>query len=283
VSTPLGPSISGTLSTWVPTWMGNVPGLRNLYWFLWTIARLGDSLREIVWEGQLAAYPGIGTPDALPFIGASRGLVQGPLEPDALFAARCIDWLATNGQRGDPVQLVEQLQAYLVSQGSLGSGVFPVICFIDRAGNRTTIHANNSVSQDQVSWNWDENVGWTDDVGHKDVTVIDNWWSDGWLIIEDPYTHYTGFSDSNWLSAWNSGDETVDSLCPQEVVAGVQSIVDNWKGCHVYVRCIVWTSDPVAFHSTPGGNWGNWSVNSSGEQEASRIGTLSYWQPPKGG
>ena len=79
----IGPSLRATLATYIPTWLANVPGLRNLFSLVWTVALLGDMLREIAWEGQLAAYPGVGTPTALPYIGASRGLVQGPLEPNA--------------------------------------------------------------------------------------------------------------------------------------------------------------------------------------------------------
>jgi hypothetical protein len=276
----IGPSLRGTLGTYLPTWLGNIPGLRNLFSILWTTALLGDALREIAWEGQLAAYPGVGTPSALPLIGVTRGLVQGPAEPNLTFAARLIAWLPTLAQLGSPQGLVLQVQAYLIGQGSLGAGVYPVVSFVDRAGNMTTANANQTITQSEVSWDWDELGGWTDNVGHKPANVVDGYWSDGWLIIQDPFTHYTGFSDPNWLAAWNSGDQTVDSLCTQEVVTGLQAIVGFWKGVHVYTRCIVWCPNPAAY--TPNGYQGNFSINNSGTQTAARNGAYAYWQPPFG-
>lgn len=296
-STAIGPSLRGTLGKYVPTWLGNVPGLRNLYSLVWTIALLGDTLREIAWEGQLAAYPGVGTQDALPYMGASRGLLQGPLETNAHFVGRLIAWLSAVAEMGQPRGLCLQVQNYLVSQGSLGTGIYPVVVFVDRQGNVTTANADQTITETSLGqdFNWDETGndpvlgGWVDNVGLKGMAVVPGYWSDGWLIIQDPYTHYTGFSDANWLAAWNSGDQTVDSLCPQEVVTGVQSLVELWKGAHCYVRCIVWTPDPATFViSGPTGAWGNWSANNDptfgpqGEQVAQRDGGNSYWQPEQG-
>ena len=91
----LGPNVIGKalrqiLVSITPTWLVNNPQARNLFSFLYEVAVLGDALREIAWEGQLAAYPGVGTPDAFPYIAQSRGLTQGANEPNAAFALRCI-------------------------------------------------------------------------------------------------------------------------------------------------------------------------------------------------
>ena len=104
----IGPSLRGTLGTYLPNWLQNVPGLRNLFSVLWTFALLGDGLREIAWQGQIANYPGVGTPTALPFMGATRGLIQGPTEPQAAFAARLRSWLAAVAEMGSaPLVYVE--------------------------------------------------------------------------------------------------------------------------------------------------------------------------------
>lgn len=276
----IGPSLRGTLGTWLPTWLGNVPGLRRIYSILWTTALIGDCFREIAWEGQLAAYPGVGDPSALPYIGASRGLVQGPLEPNASFAVRCRNWLSAVALMGNAEGLVQQVQAYLVGQGSLGAGVYPVVAYVDRHGNMTTANADQSITESTVTWNWDDLGGWVGATAYRGPPELADWWSDGWLLIQDPYTHYTGFSDPNWLAAWNSGDQTIDSLTPQAIVSTVQSIVDTWKGGHVYVRCIVWCTSPATF--SPSGYYGNWSRNVSGTQTAQRNGAYSYWQPVQG-
>ncbi len=273
----IGPSLRGTLGTYLPNWLQNVPGLRNLFSVLWTFALLGDGLREIAWQGQLANYPGVGTPTALPFMGATRGLIQGPTEPQSAFAARLRSWLAAVAEMGSATGLVSEVQSFLCGQGSLGAGVYPVVRYVSRNGRTVTANANQTITYSAVSWDWDEVGGWVDDVGYKGTLVVDGYWSDGWLVIEDPYTHYTGFADPNWLAAWNSGDQTVDSLCPQLVVAGIEAIVLAWKGAHAYVRCVVWCPDPTSF--SPGGTWGNWSENVSGIQTAQRTVAYSYWTP----
>jgi hypothetical protein len=257
----IGPSLRGTLGTYLPTWLGNVPGLRNLFSVLWTFALLGDCLREIAWEGQLAAYPGVGA-------------------ADAAFAKRCINWRSAVALMGNAEGLVTQVQAYLVGQGSLGAGVYPVVSFVDRAGNLTSISASQVITQSSVAWNWDDVDGWVDGLGYHPPSVVEGYWSDGWLLIQDPYTHYTGFSDANWLAAWNSGDKTIDSLTTQSIVSAVESIVDAWKGAHIYVRCIVWCTNPATF--SPAGVYGNWGGNVGGDQQALRNGAFSYWQPVQG-
>jgi hypothetical protein len=148
----LGASLRETLAKYVPTWLGNVPGLRNLYSTLWTVALLGDGMRQWAWEGQLATYPGVGTPTALPYIGASRGLLQGPAEPNATFAARCINWLTAIQQMGSPLGIVQEVQAYLIGQGNLGAGVYPVVSLVDRAGHIITANADQSITRSLISW-----------------------------------------------------------------------------------------------------------------------------------
>lgn len=276
----IGPSLRATLAKYVPTWLGNVPGLRRLYSILWTTALLGDGLREIAWQGQLAAMPGVGTTTALPLIAASRGLVQGPLEPDATFAKRCLNWLEAVALMGFPAGIVTQVQAYLISQGSLGVGNLPTVAFVDRAGNMTAISSSGVITRSTVSWDWDEIGGWVNGDGYLGPLTVEQRWTDGWVLIQDPYTHYTGFSDANWLAAWNSGDQTVDSLTPQQVVGGVTSIVSAWRGAHVYIRCVVWCPDPLTF--TPTGKYGNASLNVAGTQTAQRAVGDSYWEPLNG-
>lgn len=277
----IGASLRGTLSKYVPSWLGNVPGLRNLYSVLWTVALAGDGLREIAWEGQLAAYPGVGTPTALPYIGASRGLVQGPGESNAAFAIRCQNWKAEVALMGSSRGLVAQIQDYLCGAGSLGAGVYPVVAFIDRAGHVVTAHADQSITETTTTWSWDTLGGWTDAFRYHSPAEVSAWWVDAIILIQDPFTHYTSETDPNWLAAWNSGDQTIDSIVPQSTVFAIQAILDRWKGQHVYARCIAWVPDPTTF--VPTGWYGNWSSNQAGEQKARRNPAYAYWQPLFGG
>lgn len=276
----IGPGLRETLSTYLPTWLGNVPGFRNLYAILWTAALLGDCLREVAWEGQLAAYPGVGTRTALPLIGASRALIQGPTEPDDVFAVRAIAWRDNAEAMGSSTGIAKNVQAFLNGQGSLGPGVLPVVRVIDRNGDTTTANADGTITYGSVTWTWDDLGGWVDGGAYREPSEVVGYWSDQWIVIEDPYTHYTSTSDPAWLAAWNSGDQTFDSLTPQAVVNGIMSILRTWKGAHEYERCVVWAPDPTTF--APTGYYGNASRNVSGLQTPSRDPALSYWQPASG-
>ncbi len=277
-----GPSLRATLSKYVPTWLANVPGLRNLFSIAWTFALFGDCLREIALEGQFAAYPGVGTPTANPLIGASRGLIQGPNESNALFAKRCIAFRAMWKTAGRAATLASNVQAYLVGTGNLGAGVYPVVMIVDRAGVAVTANADTSISEATITWDWDNLGGWVDGAGyHAPAEILGTvtgmpWWSDLWIVIEDPFTHYASFSDPAWLAAWNSGDQTIDSLCPQAVVQGLQvSIIEPLKGAHEYVRNVTWVPSVAGF--TPTGYYGNSSRNVAGVQTPTRTIGNSYW------
>ena len=152
---------------------------------------------------------------------------------------------------------------------------------IERNGDAITVHADRTMTESSVTFDWDDLGGWIDGAGVNPPDVVAGYWSDEWIVIEDPYTHYASFSDAAWLAAWNSGDKTVDSLASQASVNGIASILLSWKGAHEFERCIVWCPDPTTF--TPTGYYGNASRNVAGTQTAQRDPTLAYWQPVDGG
>ena len=276
-----GRMLRNALSSFIPNWLANRPALNTGFKVLYSIALVADAMIETGWEGLLGAFPGVGTSTALPLIGASRGLLQGPHESDDAFASRSVDWLATWELAGSAQGLGEQLQSYLVQP----DGTYPVVIVIDRNGNTTTMNADQSVTFSSTGFfEWDYQGGWVDGIRFNPPVVVDTWWSDLWVIIQDFSTHYTSFTDPNWLAAWNSGDQTIDGLVPQSTVQGILSIVDVWKGAHTYVRSIVFTPDPSAFLVTPpNGYWGNASHNVAGTQTTERVSTNAYWAPMGGG
>lgn len=277
----IGPSLRASLASITPTWLQNAPGFRNLYGLVYVAATLGDCLREIAWQGTMAAYPGVGTPTANPAIGASRGILQGPNESNAAFAARAIAFRDTWRQAGSPTSLAVNVQAYLVGTGSLGAGVYPVVRIIDRAGHSVTANADRSLTYTTLAWHWDDTSGWVDDHRWESPVTLSAWSGDVWIIIQDPFTHYTGFTDPNWLAAWNTNDQTIDSLCSQVVVDGVLATVAALKGAHYYVRNITWVPNVSTF--APTGSYGNASIEVLGVQTTQRTVTNSYWDPPRGG
>lgn len=283
----IGPSLRATLSRYTPTWLANAPGLRRLFSILYAIALVGDELRQVAIEGQFAAYPGVGTPTANPYLAQSRGLIQGPNEPNATFAKRAIAFRAIWKQAGSAQAVAGQIQAFLVGTGSLGAGVYPVVVVVDRAGHATIANADTSISETAIGWDWDELGGWVDGEGYHTPAELGGWWSDLWIVIQDPFTHYANFSDPAWIAAWNSGDQTIDSLTPQAVVSGVETIAQALKGAHCYLRAIAWApitgavtgSPPELVGFDPTGYFGNASRNVAGVQTMQRTDTDSYWTP----
>lgn len=273
----VGQSLRASLASITPTWLANVPGFRTLYSVAYVIALLGDCLREIAWEGQLAAYPGVGTPTAVEYMAPSRALIQGPAEPYETFVARLLAFRQTHDIDGSPQGLAAMIQAYLYQIGDLGTGVYPLVEVVDRAGHVALAIddlGTLEVIHETRAWDWDESGGWVDGVGYHPPAVIDTWWADFWIIIQDPFVHYTSFSDPNWLAAWNSGDFTLDSLCPQQVVQDLTGIIGATKGLHMFDRCVIWTTNDTF---APTGLYGNASHNVNGVQAAQRIATNSYW------
>jgi hypothetical protein len=185
-----------------------------------------------------------------------------------------------NNAGGDE-QLALDLQAYLVGVGSLGAGVYPVVSIINRAGFRVTANADRSTSTSTVSWHWDDSGGYVDDVRWESPAVLSAWWSDLWIIIQDPFTHYTSFSDPNWLAAWNTGDEAIDTLTPQSIVNDIFARIRVLKGTHTYVREVVFTANPATF--VPTGKYGNASLDVSATQTMQRTSVDAYWEVPGGG
>jgi hypothetical protein len=277
----IGQSLRASIASVVPTWLQNTPGFRNLYSYVYVLALLGDCLREIAWEGRMAAYPGVGTPTANPYIGASRGLLQGPNESNALFAARCLAFRSTWLGAGSQATLASTLQAYLVGTGSLGAGVYPVVKVVDRFGHTVTANADRSLTTTTISWAWDSSGGWVDDARWESPFTLSSWTSDVWIVIQDPFTHYASFADTNWLNAWNTNDQTIDSLCSQAIVDGVYATIAAFKGAHFFVRNVTWVPNVAAF--APAGNIGNASLPIAGVQTRQRDPANAYWDPPGGG
>ncbi len=239
-----------------------------------------DKMMGVIFDGIAGAYPGLGTPSAAQAIGQSRGLLQGPSEPNAKFFARCLLWLWTWANAGSDWVLALQIQSYLCGSGNLGAGVYPIVKVVARNGVTTTVDASQSVTFSTTAWNWDQVGGWVFDIFHTPTTV-QGWWSDLWIVVQDPFTHYSSFSDPNWLAAWGSQAATIDSIVPQSVVQEIYGLVRTFRGGHTYVRNIVFTPSPASF--VPDGKYGNASVNVSGVQTTHRVATNAYWDPPGGG
>jgi hypothetical protein len=285
--------LRNALAGMVPPWLANRAGLNTGYKVLYTVALLGDTLIETSWEGLLATFPGVGTLTALDLHAQSRGLLQGPNEPDASFVQRLIAWLVTWEQAGSAEILAQQIQIYMIGQGTLGTGVMPVVRIVDRNGNWVIANSDGTITTTSAPFDWDETLGWVDDVGQNPGATVSEWWSDMWIVIAPPtgsspiYPLYTSTSDPAWLANFN-GPKTLacGHQAPLNVVNGIDTLIATWKGAHVWIRCVIWPGDSTSFSpSTPtaDGTFGNFSKNVGGTQVQGRNATARYHIPPNGG
>lgn len=291
-----GRSLRAAWASLVPTWLANIPGLRNLYVTGYAICALGDCLREIANQGRYAAFPGAGDPSANPLIAQSRGLLQGPNEPNAAFAARAVAFRTAWRKAGAPIAVAQNIQGFLNSAGNLGAGVLPVVRVVDRENNWAIANADGSTFFTNSPWNWDGVLPWDDGTGPKYPAVTSGYVSDFWIIIAPPsgttpiFSTYTGTSDPAWLANAGRGngvDLGGGQQIPRAYVSGILSIIKTWKGGHMWVRNVIWAGNATDYAPAasvlPNGTYGNWSYNSaaSNAQIPGRGSTPSpltrYW------
>jgi hypothetical protein len=274
--------LRNALKSIIPIWLSDRPFLNTAFKCLYAIALMGDLLLETTYEGLQAAFPGVGTDTARPYVAASRGLLQAPNESNAAFAQRCIDWLTTWEDAGSAETLSQQIQGFLIGAGTLGVGVLPTVRIVDRSGNCVTANPDGTTAKTTISWNWDTVLGWDDGQTAVPGGAVASYWSDTWILISpDPFPHYTGTSDALWLS--NFGN--VNGLggghqVPRGYVDGILTLIATWKGAHTWVRNVIWCSDVTTF--VPDGSYGNFSRVSNGVQVPGRDPNARYWDPLNG-
>lgn len=283
------------LKSYVPKWLSNRAGLNAGFKVLYTIAAMGDYMLEEGLQGVRSAWPGKGTPDALPLIGQSRGLLQGPLEPNATYVARLLNYLTTWQNAGSAETLVSVIQAYMIGQGSLGLGNLPVVRLVDRAGNWTTANADGSITETSSPFNWDQSLGWDDGRVHQPGNVVSGYWSDIWLIIAPStgsspiYAEYTGTSDPAWTANFGKGATLGGGFqIPLSVADDILAMIANFKAAHTWVRAIIWPADSTSFAPasvTVDGTFGDWSkLGASAQQVQARLtGNARFMIPADGG
>jgi hypothetical protein len=263
-----------------PKWLRSYFSAR----FIYSLLRPLDILVEVLLQGLAAAFPGLGTPSALPFIGQSRGLIQGEAETNTSFAARLRAWLDAWRNAGADEQLALEIQAYI--------GNDPTVRVVNRAGFFVTAAPNGTISfTSDPAWNWDS-------VSNPERA---SWWSDLWIIITpSEFPIYANNADATWQATWgHSNGFGLGHQCSRRAVDAITGLVRRWKGAHTYVVAVIWVlptngNGPLfvpgnlGLAGNPDGTWGNWSKNVAGVQVASRTtapgvtsgsGSVRYWEP----
>ncbi|MDP9034202.1 MAG: hypothetical protein M3O50_05305 [Myxococcota bacterium] len=274
--------LRNAINSVIPNWLANRPRLNTGFKVLYAIALVGDTLIENGWQGLLATFPGVGTDTALPLIAQTRGLLQGPHEPNASFVTRLLAWLDTWANAASDEVLVQQLQAFMTP----ATGPLPTVRLVNRRGNWVIVNPDKTITLASGAWNWDGTSGFDDGAVHP-ASVVPGYWSDLWLVVyPDPFARYTSLTDPAWLAAWGRHASVgLGHQVPRVYVDGIHNLVSTWKGAHTWLRAIVWSSDPAKFiptSPTADGTYGNLSNSIAGVQTPARDPSARYWTPAGG-
>jgi hypothetical protein len=254
------------LRDYVPWWLqdrkyssGKVVG----FTFLWVLAAVLDAMAEWLLQSLRAAWPGKGTPTALPYIGRSRGILRGQADTDDAYAARLRMWLDKWRDAGTQRQLAIELHEYL--------GNAPRVRIVNRAGHMVTVAADGTITEATCAWDWDS-------VTNPERAT---WWSELWVIVYPTQWATTGtYGDGrDWGPDPARG---FGHAVTREEVDAVKAILGAWKAAHSKVRAVIWTSDAALFNpaapaTLPNGRWGQWSI--AGAPSDRNVSTCRYWEP----
>lgn len=254
----------------IPPWLadrstlgvGKSAGFR----FLWSMIAPLDAAAEVLVQGLQAAWPGKGTPTALPLIGRTRGMIRGESETDAAYAARLLLWLDRWRAAGSAEAIAQAIHDFCANH--------PKVRIVTRSGYWVTLNADGTITRTTAAWNWDG-------VSHPERF---GFWSEIWVIVyPTQWEHRAGvWGDGVWGSTglgWGHN-------APRTSYEAIKGLAMQWKSAHTRVRAIVWTSDASLFNpadpgSLPNGSWGAWGTTSSGARVPSsrNLTTCRFWEP----
>jgi hypothetical protein len=232
------------------------------YRYLWALLAPLDAYAEVLVQGLIAPWPGLGTPTALALIGRSRGIIRGRLDTDEDYALKLRDWLNRAREWGGMRGLAIELAQYLgISR----------LRVINRAGRWVTYY-NGSIIVEDAAWDWDS-------VSHPERAGD---WSDEWIIVYSPFAERPGaLGDLVGEDGYALGH-----LIKREEVDATLGIIAQTKGAHSRVRAVIWTTNPDNFQpgvpaSCPDGTWGAWGTTGSGSRvKSGRFYTnCRFWEP----
>lgn len=235
-------SIERISPPWLKKYLGYAPR------FMYTPALIIDGLLDGLTQGLKAKMPGIGTPTAFTYIGRDRGIVRGPSESEAGYAARAVAWLDTWRIAGSPFAIMDALAGY-ISPDTM------VMRVVDNTGNWYTRAADGTRSFYRASpnnWDWD-----------SEPTK----WFRYWVIM---------YPDGVWEQpkAWGDPDLWTTGLWgePGEVwgveglsganITDMRKLIRKWGPAGPYCVNLILAFDNAMFDPTsapgapmPSGNW----------------------------
>lgn len=240
--------------------------------YLYSLGLLLDELREVARQGMRAHMPGLGTPDALPYIGNDRQIDRGYQETDGAYALRnqqAFDIWATAGN------------AWSVLRNLLGfvSPLLPIWRTVTSTGIWDSMNdATAPVAGTPTSrvypvapgnWNWDGNQT--------------SWWRFYTILVSLNPTVWS--PEGNWGdgSLWGDGLQSWGLTASVSQVQSVRKIIAKWKAANTFCHWMIVNFNGSNFLPTsalggtmPDGHWAHWSKLSGNTRIPSRFGSARY-------
>lgn len=247
-----------------PPWTQDEFGSRYKYMFGIILDAITDALRD----GVRAGFPGVGTPEALPYSGADRKIIRGFSESDDSYAARQSrawkDW-----KHAGSAQAVEgQLEALVTPATPRIRIVWSTVDVALGTGQLITtwVTLNPDGSTDVLqrqpgNWNWDG--------------LHNPQWSRFWVIV---YPGVFAESSQTWDdgSLWDDGHLwDIGGVTPDQINT-MRRIIQTWKraasqcGATTFGGGLIAAFSGGIFDPTgsgagyPDGTWGNPSNRNTG-------------------
>lgn len=258
-----------SLRRWVPWWLSDrkySSGKTVGYRVIWVMVAMLDAIADWIVAGLTAAWPGKGTPTALPLISRSRGVVRGQSDTNEEFAAKLRGWLERAASLGSARAIAREVHEYLSSH--------PRVRVITRSGHWATMAADGTVTTDSATWDWDSTSN-PERAGY---------WSELWVIVYTSQFSPSGtWGDGRLWGRRDSGLGHVVSRVDRDALLG---LLATSRSAHSKIRAVIWTTDNALFDPTvpsscPNGTWGQWSLPGSDPRvPGGRITTTCrYWEP----
>lgn len=248
-----------------PWWLSERVNKSVGYRYLWSLVAPFDAMMDVLFEGIQAAWPGVGDPGALQYIGRSRGIRRGQADTVDEYAAKLVGWLDRAEQLGSMEAIAREVHEYLRSR--------PRVRVVNRAGRWVTMETDGSITRTTAAWDWDS-------VSNPERA---GFWSEEWVIVyTDQFAPAGTFGDGRKFGARDSG---LGHQVTREEVDAVKSLIAEAKAAHSRVRCVIWTTDNALFDpaipgSLPDGTWGQWSFGNPHRIGSGRVTTTCrYWEP----
>lgn len=249
-------SFRTTIEAISPSWLLGENGKA----FMGVFGQMLDNLMLQLKDGIKARFPEYAPDDALGYIGHDRTIERGPLETAVGYKARLRQAVPSNKKRGSPGMLLTQLAGFF---SGTGQPSLRLVSYSPAAGGAlwfeydwTTGLSTRTVVNPQ-NWNWD-----------YDFTK----WHRGWVVIDGSALGWTSWSLGEGITMGDG--HTFGSSAPQEVVAGIRSVVQKWKPANVYAVKIIVTFTSGILRRTdaaPPNPDGDWDVS------ANRDPGAVYW------